>query len=74
MAAGRSEEEMLRQVVAAADLIAADEVGVVGFEVEGRHDAAGEDLRAGARGKQYCSSETWEKTLKSAIRKGVSPA
>ncbi|MFD1807876.1 hypothetical protein ACFSHQ_06125 [Gemmobacter lanyuensis] len=50
MAARRAEDEMLREVVAAADLIPADEVRVVGLQLLRRDDALGEDMapQAGA--------------------------
>ena len=33
MAARRAEQEMLRQMMAAADLVAADQIGVVGLQI-----------------------------------------
>ena len=39
---------MLGEVMTATDLVAADEVGVVGFQVERRDDPPGADLGAGA--------------------------
>ncbi len=64
MAACGAEQEMLRQVVAAADLIAADQVGIVGFQFHRCDDALAEDFRAGAGGVVL-------KDIQRAVGKGV---
>src|SRR6184192_4041878 len=45
-----AKQEILRQMMAAANLVATDEVRVLALEIDGREDGAAEDLASQARG------------------------
>ena len=63
MAAHGTEQKVLRQMVRAADLIAADKIGVVRFEIIRGNNAAGKDFRTRAGGIAF-------KDLQRALGKG----